>query len=435
MHAPSRLFRVCLLLFVLTSITGCGATERIDGEIAVYRPTTSTLLVMLVGGLALTGIGGWWVKSERDEYQRLVRRAKKRGESTDDISTGSGKSWGVLLGGALILIGGVPGQFLSQVTVTPEHAVVNDSVFWFSPNQATIPLANVTAISTSTEERWSRRGKSKTEYLVFEMNNGAPQKVKSGVLIRAALPRIVARIEKTNEQPPPEALAANPAPIEPAASDTGFPLSPPGPNPHAGLDPLASPLPTPVGANAPNSPAAPNTPPNEAGSFGGIQKHKIPPPGFDIPEGREIVPGEQVLAEVDGSWRSVRVQRVLENGDLEVALMGLRDEVKTMAKSSIRLLHLQAFPSTPPGRPVASTPAASGASSTSPATGSTGQPVTAESELGPGTKLEAEWARRWLPVEVLAVEAGGKVRIHWVGYSNSFDESVPRSRLRFPPEK
>ena len=62
-----------------------------------------------------------------------------------------------------------------------------------------------------------------------------------------------------------------------------------------------------------------------------------------------------------------------------------------------------------------------------------GKQVEAETALVAGTRLLAEWAGKWLPVDVLAVRADGKVRIHWVGWGDQFDEELPRTRLRFPP--
>lgn len=61
-----------------------------------------------------------------------------------------------------------------------------------------------------------------------------------------------------------------------------------------------------------------------------------------------------------------------------------------------------------------------------------GQPVDPATPLPVGTRLLAEWAGKWLAVEVLELKADGKVRIHWVGWGNQFDEDLPRHRLRFP---
>ncbi|MBS0201648.1 MAG: trypsin-like peptidase domain-containing protein [Planctomycetes bacterium] len=61
-----------------------------------------------------------------------------------------------------------------------------------------------------------------------------------------------------------------------------------------------------------------------------------------------------------------------------------------------------------------------------------GDPVTADAKLMKGAKLVAEWAGKWLPVEVLDAKPNGSVRVHWVGWGDQFDEDLPRSRLRFP---
>ena len=59
-------------------------------------------------------------------------------------------------------------------------------------------------------------------------------------------------------------------------------------------------------------------------------------------------------------------------------------------------------------------------------------PLFAETPLSIGDKLLAEWAGRWLDVEVLALVPNGDVKIHWDGYGPEWDEIVPRSRLRLP---
>lgn len=61
-----------------------------------------------------------------------------------------------------------------------------------------------------------------------------------------------------------------------------------------------------------------------------------------------------------------------------------------------------------------------------------GKPVDKDSPLPAGTKLLAEWAGKWLPVEVLESRPDGTVKIHWVGWGNNFDENLARSKLRFP---
>lgn len=63
---------------------------------------------------------------------------------------------------------------------------------------------------------------------------------------------------------------------------------------------------------------------------------------------------------------------------------------------------------------------------------SVGKPVDAESVVEVGSKMICDWAGKWLPVKVLAVNTDGTIRIHWEGWSDQWDEDAARSRLRFP---
>jgi hypothetical protein len=63
-----------------------------------------------------------------------------------------------------------------------------------------------------------------------------------------------------------------------------------------------------------------------------------------------------------------------------------------------------------------------------------GPPVETTTSLAVGTRLAAEWNGKWLPVDVLETKADGRVRIHWVGWADSFDEDLIRTRLRFTAE-
>jgi hypothetical protein len=62
--------------------------------------------------------------------------------------------------------------------------------------------------------------------------------------------------------------------------------------------------------------------------------------------------------------------------------------------------------------------------------GPPGQPVKTTTPLKPGDRLHVEQYGAWWPGEVLAVRDSGTVRIHYTGWEASWDEEVPRSRLR-----
>jgi sRNA-binding protein len=59
-----------------------------------------------------------------------------------------------------------------------------------------------------------------------------------------------------------------------------------------------------------------------------------------------------------------------------------------------------------------------------------GVPVTAEMRLVPGTPIQAHWGNSYWYAEVAAVQANGDVKVHYLGWSASSDEVLPRSKLR-----
>lgn len=52
------------------------------------------------------------------------------------------------------------------------------------------------------------------------------------------------------------------------------------------------------------------------------------------------------------------------------------------------------------------------------------------SELVPGRAVWIEWNGGWYAGSVLALESSDRVRVHYDGWAEAFDESVPLSRLR-----
>jgi hypothetical protein len=47
-------------------------------------------------------------------------------------------------------------------------------------------------------------------------------------------------------------------------------------------------------------------------------------------------------------------------------------------------------------------------------------------------RLEAQWGNRWYTATVVETLPDGRIKVHYEGWSNAFDEAVPRSRLRTP---
>jgi hypothetical protein len=59
-----------------------------------------------------------------------------------------------------------------------------------------------------------------------------------------------------------------------------------------------------------------------------------------------------------------------------------------------------------------------------------GKPVGARTTLKPGDRVQVEQIGHWWAGEVLSLEQDGHVRVHYTGWDSSWDETVPRSRLR-----
>jgi hypothetical protein len=60
--------------------------------------------------------------------------------------------------------------------------------------------------------------------------------------------------------------------------------------------------------------------------------------------------------------------------------------------------------------------------------------VTEDTPLSEGDAVQIEWGGSWWAGSVVALKEDGKVRITYSGYDNSWDENVPRTRLRLPGE-
>jgi hypothetical protein len=62
----------------------------------------------------------------------------------------------------------------------------------------------------------------------------------------------------------------------------------------------------------------------------------------------------------------------------------------------------------------------------------TGTPVAADTPLGVGERVVAEWQGSWWDAEVLTTYPDGTVRVHYTGWSPTWDETVHRGRIRLP---
>src|SRR6266571_2846417 len=63
-----------------------------------------------------------------------------------------------------------------------------------------------------------------------------------------------------------------------------------------------------------------------------------------------------------------------------------------------------------------------------------GTPVSEQTRLNTGDRVIVEWNGTWWAGEVLTVNPGGTVRIHYTGWPTQSDETVTRARLQVPGE-
>jgi len=62
----------------------------------------------------------------------------------------------------------------------------------------------------------------------------------------------------------------------------------------------------------------------------------------------------------------------------------------------------------------------------------TGEPVTAETRLLVGESVQTEWQNQWWAARVIGLEPDGRVKVHYIGWEDRWDEVVTRERLRKP---
>ncbi len=170
----------------------------------------------------------------------------------------------------------------------------------------------------------------------------------------------------------------------------------------------------------------------QVGKFQTIKK------SFHLKTRESIGAGPRVLVEGDGTF-SINIETGLPH-DLEFSAKLTENEAnsskRTPMKVSYKLMETldpqelakrgaqpAAVGGFQPAQPGINKPAAAEAP---------GEEVAADSKLEVGQKLLAEWAGKWHPVKVLVVNPDGRLKIHWEGWSNSFDEDVHRAKLRFP---
>lgn len=132
--------------------------------------------------------------------------------------------------------------------------------------------------------------------------------------------------------------------------------------------------------------------------------------GAAVDSATPIAVGQPVQIEWNGSWFPGLVLAVHSDGRVRVHYGGWADSYdEDVPRDRLRVL-------------------AGGTVTVEPR----GDVATAESELSVGQPVQVDWNGSWYAATVLALTADGGVRIHYEGWADSFDEDVPRSRIRAP---
>ena len=138
--------------------------------------------------------------------------------------------------------------------------------------------------------------------------------------------------------------------------------------------------------------------------------------------GAQLSVGDKVQVRWRDGWYIASALRVEENGDVYVSFDGFGSEWNdTVTRDRIRLI-----------APGAGAPA--GGQAEKKQVLPPNNPVTADTKLEVGRKLLVSWHGKWYPGEVLSLKPAGKVKIHFTGWDDKYDEIVERDRLRVPLE-
>lgn len=304
--------RMLPVIVLLMLFSGCTVVHTTEGETSSYRFDSMSWLALGGGGLAIAAVG-WF-------FQR-----------SDDSDTGMGRArgWGAMVIGILMAICGVPAIATSRVTVTDTSMSLDDRLFWPIPSPKVFKYSELRSVEETEEQRWTRRGKRTTHYLVISKADGTTEKFQIGRLTREAYPEIIRRLEAQDFSADPPRVAAAGAVetdtvFDPADVGQAVPNNSPPPTPFPGQPQFQQPF---AGTPAPAQPVpvAPTRSP-------GVPLKPGDQRGIDARV--ELAQGMRLEAEWGGRWLPVTVIQGGIGGDPKIHWDGWDenfDEVKPRA--------------------------------------------------------------------------------------------------------
>ena len=134
-----------------------------------------------------------------------------------------------------------------------------------------------------------------------------------------------------------------------------------------------------------------------------------PPPGLVPDATTPLTVGQSVQVEWNGSWYEGSILALRDDGRVRIHYEGWAQSYdEDVTRDRLRVT----------GSIVAVEPS--------------GSVVTADTELHVGQPVQVAWNGSWYAATVLELMDDGQVRIHYEGWSDNYDEVVPRSRIRAP---
>lgn len=406
-------------------LSGC-SRQTVNGDSTTYGHGWLPIILIFAVMVAMIGIGIAMAVENRQIAAKQSRRKKKNLGPQEDVgATG-------LIVGSLLAVGGVfglllvvPSMLFSYVTVSPDKVVIRDSLLWFSGSAREIPYSDISGMSVAVEEVFTRKGRREKHLLTINRISGRGETIEMNGMHKAAWPDWQARYEAftgNGHTPSSEgrddsiladaqssmSLSANTPPVTDTPSVLDLPTAHPS---QADLsDQFGS------AANAASNPARTET-----------AKQVIPQRAF-------AKPGAMVqAARPSGQFEPATVIEVYADSTVKIQLNRTGQfEVVQFGQ----LLPLASGASAPSaignGLPDTSPGTSGDEVKVSKMLSEIGQPVRLGEKVAVGTMLYKEYANRWSAVSVVRVGPGSTVRIHWLGWDDTWDEDVEVTTLRKP---
>jgi len=365
---------------LVLQLTGC-ASERVSGNTATYTYSWGVAILAAIGSVALAVLGVRVIREERQFGKKLIGLA-------------------MVAGGLLFLLGFTPRVFFTYVTVDAGHVEGDDRALWFvadAKKQFNIPLADVVSLEERAKTEFGRRRKT-VKYLVFHRSTGGETELLLTSLLSAARPRIEETL-KANSSASPVAKTEHPA--SPAPN-----VQPPSKTSAAHIPPSVADKAGPVPPNAPPQASAATDAPKESTEQG-------------IGTEMTLKVGMPIEAEWGNKWWPAQVVQLMANNQVKIHYEGWTDASdEVLPRTRLRLATV--------GTPIAEHTSNPVGTLRSESVGN----VKPDTTIKKGQRLETYWGSKWWDAHVVEVLPDGSVKVHYEGWSDNFDETVPRDRLR-----